>query len=307
MSKFIIKYPKKLNKDLFKKNLKKPQIKYGLPGKIVYCRKCVISNQRPSSSVEFKNRDKNKESINFDKNGVCDACNFAEKKNRFINWKKREKELIKLCDKFRNNSSGYDCVVPGSGGKDSFYAAHVLKYKYGMNPLTITWAPNMYTEWGFKNFQSWIHAGFDNILITPNGIIHRLLTRLSVEKLFHPFQPFILGQKFIGAKIARKFGIKLVFYGENEAEYGNPINTTLTPARDKKFYTYNKLKDIYLAGLSYKDLINKFNISPKDLETYLPEEEKNINKAKVEVHYLGYYLKWHPQDCYYYAVKNGNF
>ena len=77
-------------------------------------------------------------------------------------------------------------------------------------------------------------------------------------------------------------------YGENEAEYGNPINTTLP--RDKKFYTYNKLKDIYLAGLSYKDLINKFNISPKDLETYLPEEEKNINKAKVEVHYLGYYL-----------------
>ena len=74
------------------------------------------------------------------------------KKNRFINWKKREKELIKLCDKFRNNSSGYDCVVPGSGGKDSFYAAHVLKYKYGMNPLTITWAPNMYTEWGLKTF-----------------------------------------------------------------------------------------------------------------------------------------------------------
>ncbi|MFL2851933.1 MAG: N-acetyl sugar amidotransferase [Candidatus Pelagibacter sp.] len=307
MSKFIIEYPKKLNKDLFKENLKKPQIKYGLPGEVIYCQKCVISNQRPSSAVEFKNRDKKKEAIKFDKHGVCDACNFAEMKNKSINWEKREKELIKLCEKFRNNSSDYDCLVPGSGGKDSFYAAHILKYKYGMNPLTVTWAPNMYTDWGFKNFQSWIHAGFDNILITPNGIIHRLLTRLSVEKLFHPFQPFILGQKFIGAKIARKFGIKLVLYGENEVEYGNPISNSLTPSRNKKFFTYNKLKDIYLAGISYKDLINKFKIPPKDLATYLPDEEKNMHKEKVEVHYLGYYLKWHPQYNYYYSVKNGNF
>ena len=108
---------------------------------------------------------------------------------------------------------------PGSG-KDSFYAAHILKYKYGMNPLTVTGAKHVY-RLGYKNFQSWIHAGFDNILVTPNGIIHRLLKGYR-EKLFHPFQPFILGQKFIGAK-ARKFGIKLVFYGENEAEYGNPL------------------------------------------------------------------------------------
>ena len=307
MSNFVIKYPKKFNTNLFQENSNKEKTKYGLPKKILYCQKCVISNQRPSSTVEFKNRDKKKEYINFNKYGVCDACAFAEKKNKFINWDDREKELIKLCEKHKNNSGGYDCVVPGSGGKDSFYAAHILKYKYGMNPLTVTWAPNMYTDWGFKNFQSWIHAGFDNILVTPNGIIHRLLTRLSVEKLFHPFQPFILGQKFIGAKIARKFGIKLVFYGENEAEYGNPINTTLTPTRNSKFFTYDKLKDIYLAGFNYKDLVNKFKISPKDLETYLPDEEKDIVKAKVQVHYLGYYLKWHPQDCYYYTVKNSNF
>ena len=307
MSKYLINYPKKINKKDFNKNLKFPKVKYGLPRNVLYCKKCVISNQRPSSSVEFKNRDKDKEYINFNENRVCDACLFAEKKKNFIDWNKREDELIKLCDKFRKNSSGYDCVIPGSGGKDSFYAAHILKYKYGMNPLTVTWAPNIYTDWGFKNFQSWIHAGFDNILITPNGIIHRLLTRLSVEKLFHPFQPFILGQKFIGAKIAKKFGIKLVFYGENEAEYGNPINTTLTPKRNSKFFSYDKLKDIYLAGFSYRDLVNKFKIPEKELETYLPEEKEKITKSRVQVHYLGYYLKWHPQDCYYYAVKNSNF
>ena len=63
--------------------------------------------------------------------------------------------------------------------------AHLLKYKYGMNPLTCTWAPHIYTSWGWENFQAWIDAGFDNILYTPNSKIHRIITRLSTEKLFY--------------------------------------------------------------------------------------------------------------------------
>ncbi|HRE31718.1 MAG TPA: N-acetyl sugar amidotransferase, partial [Candidatus Berkiella sp.] len=93
-------------------------------------------------------------------------------------------------------------------------------------PLTVTWAPHIYTPWGWQNFQSWIKAGFDNYLMTPNARIHRLLTRLAVENLFHPFQPFILGQKNLAPKMAKLFNIPLVFYGENEAEYGNPIGDT---------------------------------------------------------------------------------
>ena len=50
-----------------------------------------------------------------------------------------------------------------------------------MHPLTVTWAPHIYTEWGWKNFQSWIHSGLDNFLFTPNGRAHRLLTRLALE------------------------------------------------------------------------------------------------------------------------------
>lgn len=125
--------------------------------------------------------------------------------------------------------------MPGSGGKDSFYAAHILKYKYGMHPLTVTWAPHIYTPWGWDNMQAWIHAGFDNYLCTPNGMTHRLLTRLATENLFHPFQPFILGQKQLAPKMAAKFGIPLVFYGENEAEFGNPIADNNSALRDEHF------------------------------------------------------------------------
>src|SRR3989344_2121110 len=111
-----------------------------IPEKVIFCKKCVISNQRPSSTVEFKHtKNDKKETIAFREDGVCDACRYTEYKDRGINWKTREKELIKLCDKYKGKNGYYDCIVPGSGGKDSSYTAHILKYKYGMNPLTVTW------------------------------------------------------------------------------------------------------------------------------------------------------------------------
>ena len=93
-----------------------------------------------------------------------------------------------------------------------------------MNPLTITWPPILYTDYGYKNFLNWIEiGGFDNIAFKQNGNVMKLLTKLSIQNLLHPFQTFILGQKNIGPIIAEKFNISLIFYGENEAEYGNPM------------------------------------------------------------------------------------
>ena len=87
---------------------------------------------------------------------------------------------MKVCDRFRSNSNTYDCIIPGSGGKDSFYAALVLKEEFGMNPLTVTWAPYIYTEWGWQNFKMWIDSGLPNYLYHPNGAVHRFLSRLSL-------------------------------------------------------------------------------------------------------------------------------
>jgi N-acetyl sugar amidotransferase len=198
-------------------------------------------------------------------------------------------------------------VVPGSGGKDSFFAAHVLKHKYGMHPLTVTWAPHVYTDWGWRNFQAWIHAGFDNFLCTPNGRVHRLLTRLAVENLFHPFQPFILGQKQLAPKMSILHKIPLIFYGENEAEYGNPIQDTGDARRSWDYFTAQDESQIYLGGTSVADLKGSYGLDQNDLQPYLPANPDDIAAVGTEVHYLGYYLKWHPQSCYYYAVEHGGF
>lgn len=284
------------------------EAKYGLPHEVKFCTKCVISNQRPNSAVEYEHtKASKKQTIHLDEHRVCDACKVTAEKKDTIDWNERERELKDLCDRYRSTDGSYDCLVPGSGGKDSFFQSHVLKYKYGMHPLTVTWAPHVYTEWGWKNFEAWLHAGFDNFLCTPNGRVHRLLTRLAVENLFHPFQPFMFGQKSLAPKMAILHNIPLVFYGENEAEYGNPIADTSTAKRDWSYFTAGDKSKVYLGGTSVSDLKGSFGLDDNDLQAYYPANPELIEKNKVEVHYLGYYLKWHPQECYYYAVENGGF
>lgn len=301
-------YPASVDLSAFQVGQNDHEAKYGLPKEIHFCKSCVISNQRPNSAVEFKHTAASKKAtIHFDDEGVCDACRVAEQKYQEIDWEKRERELLALCDRFRSRTGAYDCVVPGSGGKDSFYAAHVLKYKYGMHPLTVTWAPHIYTDWGWKNFQAWIHAGFDNLLSTPNGRVHRLLTRLAVENLFHPFQPFILGQKQLAPKMSILHNIPLVIYGENEAEYGNPIGDTSSAKRSWDYFTASNESEMYLGGESVADLKSHYGLDQNDLLPYLPANPTDLERVQTEVHYLGYYLKWHPQSCYYYSVEHGGF
>ena len=197
---------------------------YGLPEKVIFCKKCVESNQRFMGSKQTHDqKNQKKQTVLFDKDGVCLSCRYFEKKAK-VNWKNREKELVDILDRHRRKDGYYDVLVPGSGGKDSRFVSHILKNKYKMNPLTVTWAPHLYTDIGIKNFNSWINNGFDNILYTPNGKIHRKVSRESTINLLHPFQPFIIGQKTFCQKMADRFDIPIIFYGEMPGEGGKNIS-----------------------------------------------------------------------------------
>lgn len=282
--------------------------RYGLPLEVKYCKKCTMSNQRPSSVAEFQNKpDAIKRAISFGEDGICEACKYAEKK-KTINWEDREKELVELCNKYRRNDGRYDVVVPGSGGKDSVQAAHMLKYKYNMNPILITWPPALYTDIGRRNFESWLNAGFANYTYNQNRKLHRFLTKSAFENLGHPFQPFILGQKNLAPRLSVLLDIPLVIFGENEAEYGNAIEENEKPTRDPKYYSAElSISDLVLGGVPAKDLIHDFGFKLSDLEAYFPVNPYDLQKTGTTVHYLGYYVKWHPQETYYYAVENTDF
>ena len=288
--------------------MKKNYSLFSAPEKIVFCKKCVISNQRPSSTVEFQSKDTfNKETINFNTDGICSACEYNEIKENKINWEDRKKQLKDLCNKHRKKN-GYDVIVPSSGGKDSGYVAHMLKYEYDMNPITVTWAPHRYTQIGWKNLQDFINiGGFNNILFTPNGKLHRKLTSLAFKNLLHPFQPFIIGQKSLGPLMALKFDIPFVMYGENNGEYGNKIDDNFVPQMDKVFFSNQDIDKIYLGGKSISSLIEETEFKINDFAPYIPPKLEDLDQKKIEVHYFSYYKKWDPQESYYYAYTNTGF
>ena len=280
---------------------------YGLPSKVLFCKKTLISNQLPNSAVEFKHKIKSKKKTTFiDKNGVSDPWKFSRIKKK-INFDEREKKLLKLLDKYRGKGE-FDCVVPGSGGKDSCFAAHILKEKYGMKPLTVTWPPILYTDYGYQNFNNWLKSGpFENISAKRDEGLFRLLTKLAIKNLLHPFQTFMLGQKNFPIKVAEKLKIPLIFYGENEAEHHNPIADNSKSIRDKSYYIFKNLSEIRLGGLKISEIIRDYNFKIKDFEPILPLQENKLRKFPLQVHYLGYYLRWIPQETFYYSVENCNF
>ena len=269
-----------------------------LPKKVIFCKRCVVSNQRPRTHI--------------DKQGICSACRYHEEKHYQIDWRQREQELVKLLDKHRSKDGSFDVIVPASGGKDSAFVAHMLKAKYGMHPLTVTWTPFIYTDIGWKNYQNFVNSGFDNLLSNPNGQLHRKLARVAFELKGDAWEPFTFGQKAYAFHIALKFNIPLIFYGENgEVEYGGSLKN-----KNKPFESVKDWEELYFKGAGIETLIKaglnmgvlkKADIKPQSFQLYKPPSLKQIDKLGAQMHWFSYYHKWIPQENYYYATKHTNF
>ena len=266
-----------------------------VPSEVRFCKRCVTSNQRPR--------------IRFNADGVCSACEFAEHKNE-IDWEARRDELSALLDRHRR-PTGYDVIVPCSGGKDSATVAHRLKHEWGMNPLCTMFAPFMYTDIGRRNLDSFIQSGFDVQVFHPNGLLHRKLARLAFEYIGDPFLPFVYGQLAYPMQTALRLGIPLVMYGENgEAEYGGDPAANNKPCWDQADW-----ERVYMKGAGIGRLIDigyEVGALSADDETslsgyYRPPARGELIGRGVEFHWFSYYRRWHPQENFYYACEHTGF
>jgi len=283
------------------------ETKHNLPAEVVYCKKCVMTNQRPATHPEFSKKTSKDPPVSaFGDDGVCDACRYYETKQH-IDWEERDKQLEAVCNRFRKNDGSYDVVVPGSGGKDSIFVSHMLKEKYGMNPLIVTWAPHSYTDIGRHNLEAWQQCGHDHVLFTPNPVVHAKLTKLAFLNLVNPFQPFIIGQKIAGIRMAQKFGVQFVMYGENQAEAHNDIEKTKSPLMDPSHYTCKSYDEpMYFGGVELRDLEAQ-GIEFADMQSYLPLLREEVDRSGLEVHFMSYYTNWSPQRSYYYVKEHSDF
>ena len=58
---------------------------------------------------------------------------------------------------------------------------------------------------------------------------------------------------------------------------------------------------------SVPELREQYGLTTADLSMYLPANEGTLERAQVNVQYLGYYVRWKPQDAFYYAAEHGGF
>lgn len=227
------------------------------------------------------------EGVDFDELGICTACRSSEDKMH-INWVEREEKLRDILDEAKSKAgTNYDCILPISGGKDSFYQAHVLTNVYGMKPLAVTFSHNWFSETGFYNLQRCLEVfNLDHLQFTPaRGLVNKL-ARKSLGAIGDSCWHCHSGVGAFPLQVATRFNIPLLVWGESIAEndgrasYSNPCHKF-----DRDYFT--KVS----ARLTAKEMADS-TLTEKDLRPFeLPSYEEIDNTGVWGLH-LGDYLFW---------------
>jgi len=252
------------------------------------CTKCLIPNTRPDT--------------HFNEEGVCSACtSYAARQH--IDWSTRKAALEFLLEEQPYNGSGYDCIVPSSGGKDS--TAQVLKLiELGARPLVVTATTCHLTEIGRANIDNLARFA-TTIEVSPNKEVRKKLNRLGltmVGDISYPEHVSIFTTPF---KMALKLGIPLIMYGENpQQEYGGPPGSELAREMTRRwvaeFGGFLGLRPDDLIGAQLDAWITK-----EEMQDYQPPDARDISSHHVQAHFLGHYLPWDSKENARIATEHG--
>jgi len=236
-----------------------------------YCSKCIMIHSKPG--------------ISFDSRGVCNACQAAEANDK-VDWDSRWNDLVKIADVARKKS-GYNILVPVSGGKDSTYLATTVRDRLGLTPLCVNVAPCEPTPLGERNLANLSRLGFDILRFFPNAKIMPELVKRSFYEDGDPCTSHEFMLYSIPQKIAMLYGIKLITWGENcQTEYGNP---------DIVCGLWGRQADHWLSKT-----ITKTDLIPFELPT-----EQQIKDAELRPVYLSDHQRWDSRAVARHSIANG--
>ena len=244
--------------------------------KITWCTKCVL----PSSSAI---------PLTFDENGVCSACRVQEKRAR-IDWDERLAMLQLEVEPYRR-SSGYDCVIGVSGGKDSYYQVHFVKEKLGLNPLLVTYDGNNYLDVGWRNLMRMKEVfNVDHIILRPSVDMLIRMNRLCFRMMGDMNWQNHCGIVTLPMRMAVQFDIPIVFWGEHgHADLGG-----MHSPQDFVEYTRRYRLDQHLRGYDWYDMMGDAEdpIEERELELFKYPEDEEILAVGLRGIYVGMYDIW---------------
>lgn len=235
--------------------------------------------------------------ISFNERGLCNACVWAEKKKN-LDWAGRESQLARLLDAHRRTDGSFDCVVPVSGGKDGSYVAHTLKTKWGMNPLSVTIKPPLPTELGEANLQAFIASGFPHMALSPDPEAMRTLNKRGLVDMGFPYYGWLVSITAAPVEIAARFGIDLLFYGEDgEVEYGGSTETDTDPEIRVEY-----MKRVYLEA-GYEKVMTSAGLTAQQMQFFSFPSDETLGSGSLTRFNWSYFENWDPYRNYLVAKE----
>ena len=243
--------------------------------KIKYCSRCCVPETQ--------------EGVSFDELGICTGCRSSEDKMH-INWQERRKKLGEIFEDVKKKSgTNYDCVLPISGGKDSFFQAHILTKVFNLKPLAVTYSHNWYSETGFYNLQRCLQVfELDHMQFTPSRTLVNKLARKSLSQIGDSCWHCHMGIGSFPLQIATKFNIPLLVYGESIRESHG--RASYSDGNDDLTYDRDYFVKVS-ARKQPKELLDD-KITAKDVHPFELPSKEAIIKNKVWGIHLGDYIFW---------------
>lgn len=228
--------------------------------------------------------------LTFDDSGVCSGCRIHEEKDE-LDWRDREDKLGSILKEYRSKSGqNYDCIIPVSGAKDSYFIVHTVKNRFKMNPLLVTYNKHYNTEIGIRNL-AYLRIMFDcdfyQLTVSPE--IVKKITRATLRKRGSIYWHCIAGQTVYPVQMAVKFKIPLIVWGAHQGVDQVGMFSHL----DEVEMTRKYRKEHDLMGLEAQDLVDDFDmISDTDVTPYVYPDDAELAAVGVRGIYLNNYIRW---------------
>lgn len=263
---------------------KKSEIKTaGLP-KMNYCKNCVY----PASSAV---------PLAFDENGICSGCRTGNQRNE-VDWDRRRKLFERLIEDYRSpDGSNYDCIIPVSGGKDSYWQIHLIK-SYGLNPLLVTYHGNNYTPTGMKNLLNMREVfGCDHLFFTPNIDVLKTMNRLGQLIMGDMNWHAHAGIFTYPIKVAVQQKVPLMVWGE----HGFMDLGGMHSYNDLVEFTYRYRHEHCLRGYEWTDFVeaaSKYGekLTKQDMITWMYPTDQEIEEVGIRGIYISNFFKWDANE-----------
>ena len=242
-----------------------------------FCKRCLYSEIHPLN-------------LTFDEDGVCSGCRVHEEKDQ-LDWNPRSEKLKSILEGYRNQSgNNYDCIIPVSGARDSYFIVHTIKNVFGMNPLLVTYNKHYNTDVGIRNLANLrIKFDCDIMTLTVNPETVKKITRATLRKLGSIYWHCIAGQTVYPVQVAVKFKIPLIIWGAHQGIDQVGMFSHL----DEVEMTRKYRKEHDLMGFEAEDLIDEFDgVSEQDIVQYKYPHDKEIERVGVRGIYLNNYIRW---------------